>query len=151
MKTSHLTVRVLGTKFSVNAYDSVQSIVLTEGSVAVRDNNEKNAAKMLPNEMYTYNSTTGERSIKPVDSSKYISWTEGHLLLEKTPLNEVIIRLQQFYGTKIVFDAERSSWIPISGKLELRHGLDSALDHLKRLAPISYTYNTEDEITIRNK
>ena len=39
----------------------------------------------------------------------------------------------------------------ISGKLELRNGFESALNHLKLLAPISYTRSGEREfdITIR--
>ncbi len=151
VETSEIKVKVLGTRFNVSAYDSAQSVVLLEGSVAVRDNAEQNTVKIVPNEMYTFDATTGERAVKPVDAEKYASWIEGCLLLEKTPLNEVLIRLQQYFGVKIIFDTEQSNWIPISGKLELRNGIETALNHLKLLAPITYTSENEGEITIRKK
>ncbi len=152
VETAQLKVKVLGTKFNVNAYDSAQSVVLIEGSVAVRDNIAANSMEMLPNEMFIFDAETGERTIKPVDSDKYVSWKEGYLLLDMIPLNEVLTRLQQFYGVEINFDAQESNWIPISGKLELRDGLETALNHLKLLAPITFSHEADGGgITIRRK
>ena len=77
-----------------------------------------------------------------------ISWTEGFLQFKSAPLEQVFMQLQHFYGVRINCDSHLTEEIMISGKLELRTGLESALNHLKLLAPISYMRSGEREIDI---
>ena len=151
VETSHMEVRVLGTRFNVNAYDEKQSVVLVSGSVDVTALEQGESSRIRPEEMFTYDARTGERQIRLVDTDNFVSWTEGFLQFKSAPLEQVFMQLQHFYGVRINCDSHLTEEIMISGKLELRTGFESALNHLKLLAPISYTRSGEREfdITIR--
>ena len=148
VETSHMEVRVLGTRFNVNAYDEKQSVVLVSGSVDVTALEQGESSRIRPEEMFTYDARTGERQIRLVDTNNFVSWTEGFLQFKSAPLEQVFMQLQHFYGVRINCDSHLTEEITISGKLELRTGLESALNHLKLLAPISYTRSGEREIDI---
>ncbi|WP_302927326.1 FecR family protein [Alistipes shahii] len=148
VETSHMEVRVLGTRFNVNAYDEKQSVVLVSGSVDVTALEQGESSRIRPEEMFTYDACTGERQIRLVDTNNFVSWTEGFLQFKSAPLEQVFMQLQHFYGVRINCDSHLTEEITISGKLELRTGLESALNHLKLLAPISYTRSGEREIDI---
>ena len=148
VETSHMEVRVLGTRFNVNAYDEKQSVVLVSGSVDVTALEQGESSRIRPEEMFTYDARTGERQIRLVDTNNFVSWTEGFLQFKSAPLEQVFMQLQHFYGVRINCDSHLTEEIMISGKLELRTGLESALNHLKLLAPISYMRSGEREIDI---
>ncbi len=148
VETSHMEVRVLGTRFNVNAYDEKQSVVLVSGSVDVTALEQGERNRIRPEEMFSYDARTGERQIRAVDTDSFVSWTEGFLKFQSAPLQQVFTRLQQFYGVRIHCNSRLTEEIVISGKLELRTGLESALNHLKLLAPISYARSGEREIDI---
>ena len=106
------------------------------------------SSRIRPEEMFTYDARTGERQIRLVDTNNFVSWTEGFLQFKSAPLEQVFMQLQHFYGVRINCDSHLTEEIMISGKLELRTGLESALNHLKLLAPISYMRSGEREIDI---
>ena len=138
----------MGPRFNVNAYDEKQSVVLVSGSVDVTALEQGESSRIRPEEMFTYDARTGERQIRLVDTNNFVSWTEGFLQFKSAPLEQVFMQLQHFYGVRINCDSHLTEEITISGKLELRTGLESALNHLKLLAPISYTRSGEREIDI---
>lgn len=148
VETSHMEVRVLGTRFNVNAYDEKQSVVLVSGSVDVTALEQGKSNRIWPEEMFSYDARTGERQIRSVDTDNFVSWTEGFLMFQSAPLKEVFTQLQHFYGVQIHCDSHLTEEIAISGKLELRTGIEGALNHLKLLVPIFYTRSGEREIDI---
>lgn len=148
VETEHMEVRVLGTRFNVNAYDEKQSVVLVSGSVDVIALEQGERNRIRPKEMFTYDARTGERQIRPVDTDNFVSWTEGFLQFQSAPLEQIFTQLQHFYNVRIIYDPLLTEEITISGKLNLRNGLESALKHLGLLVPISYTYSGEHEIKI---
>lgn len=148
VETSRMTVRVLGTQFNVNAYDDRQSVVLISGSVDVKGSGQENGRRISPDEMFTYDAATGESEVSRVNTDNFVSWKEGFLQLEKSPLNQVFMQLQHFYGVRIDCDESMAENLTISGKLELRNGLENALSHIRLLAPISFKYTGEKEMKI---
>lgn len=148
VETSQMTVRVHGTQFNVNAYDDRQSVVLVSGSVDVTGAGQESGCRISPDEMFTYDAATGESAVSRVNTDNFVSWKEGFLQLDKAPLNQVFMQLQHFYGVRIDCDESMAEGLTISGKLELRTGLENALNYIRLLAPISYTYTGEREMKI---
>lgn len=148
VETSHMEVRVLGTRFNVNAYDGKQSVVLVSGSVEVAVPEQGERSRIRPDEMFTYDAGTGKRQISSVNTDNFVSWTEGFLQFRSAPLEQVFEQLQHFYDVRINYDSQLTEEITISGKLNLRNGLESALQHLKLLVPITYTHSADGEIDI---
>ena len=83
-----------------------------------------------------------------VDTDNFVSWIDGFLQFRSVPLGQVFTQLQHFYGVRINYDPGCMEGIRISGKLELRTGIESALKHLRLLAPISYVRTNEHEIDV---
>lgn len=136
--TEQATVRVLGTKFSINAYkdNNKELIVLVEGSVQVLKENQ-NSITLLPNEMATVSVDEIERT--NVDASEYNSWHSGMMVFNKTPLNEVLRKIERYYN--VSFESNHNMALnkkTVSGKLILSKNLDSVMASVSILSSIDY-------------
>ncbi len=148
VETSQIKIKVLGTQFNVNAYDDTQSVVLVSGSVGVTAKRNGSNDHLSPNEMYTYNSETNSQQISQVNTSDYTSWIEGYLQFNNMSLDKVFKQLQNVYDITLLFDVNQAKEYKINGKLELKGGIDNALNIIKLLAPVAYYHQSESEIKI---
>lgn len=100
VKTNELTVQVLGTSFSVTAYDDDQkvSVVLKEGRVKVLSPDNQLAYEMKPNEELSYDLYHKSANVRQVSAEEMTSWIDGILRFKGEPLSEVIKKLARWYG-----------------------------------------------------
>lgn len=141
IRTDKMTVEVLGTRFNVNAYEgsTTQSIVLVEGSVAVRTQDNKRAV-LKPNERYAQTNDT--HRIDRVDVSNYISWVEGYYSFENEKLGVILQKLSDYYGVNITCDSQTYN-LQCTGGLDLKDDLKRVLDGLSQSTPTEYTHDKE--------
>ena len=151
VETENVNVTVLGTEFNVNSYGTTQSVMLVNGKVKVTDKKEGGSYELFPGELFEIDVLTGQKSIKNVDAENFISWTNGYLKFESLPMKQVLTQLQSFYGIKMVIGGGLNDSLLISGKLELRKGMDKALESLCLISSLDYTWLTEDSISITAK
>lgn len=144
VKTKDFDVKVLGTTFNVSAYkdDAIASVVLVEGKVEVDNNNQKTTIR--PNEKIAI--THGESTVSIVDVNEYISWKDYIMLFAEHRVGDVFTRLSRYYGVHIECDPSIASY-PVSGKLDLKSGINNSLDILTELLDIKY--KTEPDGSIR--
>ena len=73
VKTSHLKVKVLGTKFNVHAYPEDKKTIATleSGSIVVQKSNDEDIITLSPDEQLEYDNPTGEFNKKIIDASLY--------------------------------------------------------------------------------
>lgn len=140
IKTNHLEVNVLGTKFSVSAYteDVQQSVVLVSGSVSVKNKEQAKDTHIIPNQMFSFNTTSKQSDIKTVDVENYISWINGYLLLHSENLNGVIQKLERHYNVTFAYDRNSFNDIRVSGKLDLKEKIEDVLNFISIATPINY-------------
>ncbi len=103
-----LNIEVLGTAFNVNNRRGSNQVILNEGSVRLdlsamdwqEWTHQSNESYLLmePGEMVVVDQDEKEISKKIVNPKNYISWTEGVLIFDKTPLEEVIRMIEDNYG-----------------------------------------------------
>lgn len=140
VKTTCFDVEVLGTAFNVNAYkeDNRASVVLVRGAVKIKDGNNKEI-RLEPNELAEIEKgrICGKQ---PVCAGEYTAWTKGLLILHDEPLPSVFLKLERYYGQKIVFDAEHPVK-PLHGKLDLHEDLEEILRLISVTAPVTYRKN----------
>lgn len=151
VETDNVNITVLGTEFNVNSYGTTQSVMLVNGKVNVTDKKEGGSYELFPGELFEIDVLTGEKSIKNVDAENFISWTNGYLKFESLPMKQVLTQLQSFYGIKMVIGGGVNDSLLISGKLELRKGMDKALESLCLISSLDYIWLTEDSISITAK
>lgn len=135
VRTHDLAVRVLGTRFNVQAYedDAQTSVVLSSGSVKVKANSSAQDVTLKPSQMYDYNGE--DYSVKTVDVYRYISWMDGILFVNDEGLDILFNKLSRYYGVDIEYDEEMRSEI-CSGKVDLKDDVGEVLDGLTFSFPI---------------
>lgn len=140
VKTAGFDVEVLGTAFNIQAYkdENHASVALVRGAVKIKDGNNKEI-QLEPNELASIEkgSLLGKRQ---VCADEYAAWTKGVLILHDEPLPEVFLKLERYYGEKIVFAAEHPVK-PLHGKLDLHEGLEEILRLISVTAPVAYRKN----------
>ena len=97
-------VKVLGTKFDVNAYSGEKNIrvVLESGRVELYQlSNHDFKYTLSPGEMATFNLEDKKLTIDKVKPELFSSWKEGVLIFRDKPMTEVLDELQRRYNIDI--------------------------------------------------
>lgn len=141
---NEITVKVLGTRFNIAAYENEHNIevVLQEGKVLFNSKEMKKSYTMKPNDIVIYNKTLHNISIDVVKPEKYLAWTEGKLVFRNDPLDVVARRLARWYNIDV--DVK----VSLTEDLRLRatfidENLEDVLDLLKRTLPIDYRIESQ--------
>jgi transmembrane sensor len=147
---SSLNVEVLGTEFLLYSRNQRNKVILKEGSVKVRFNEEQRQPLLMePGDVVTADKA-GSLSVKhkqPI--SNFIPWKDHRFIFESTSLSEVISHISEFFGDNIVINDERIGNKTITGSF-------SATSARELLVIISEIYNLEigqskDKIILREK
>lgn len=101
------SVKVLGTRFNVKAYPEEEQIeiALSEGSVEFSGTTvegKKAEATLIPNDFLVLDKQTGNVRLENRDLGKYISWYQNILIFDDTPMQEVAVTLERWYGVKVI-------------------------------------------------
>ena len=136
VRTRKLAIRVLGTRFNVNAYEDEEGaqVVLANGSVRVTSDANAEDIYLKPSQMYDYKGE-GKGIVTSVDVDKYISWVEGLIYVTDERLDVLMIRLSRYYGEEIRFDESIVNQ-RCSGKVDLKDDLGDVLEGLTFSFPI---------------
>ncbi|MDR1681100.1 MAG: FecR domain-containing protein [Prevotellaceae bacterium] len=149
VKSSALTIEVLGTAFNVSAYSSdiEQAVVLVEGSVAVAAGRQK--MRLLPNQRFSTGGAGGNQ-VDNVDVTDYTCWRHGWIQTNTTSLEELATRLSRYYDREIVCDA-RVAHLKCFGKLVLFDDPDKVLHTISKNMNIEYRYKNTKTIILYPK
>ncbi|MDR1222937.1 MAG: FecR domain-containing protein [Tannerella sp.] len=129
VNTSDIEISVLGTSLDVSAYagSDSQTVALVEGSVAVKNRFSGKHLTIKPGELAV--SDVNGLETHPADLKRYISWKEGFLIFDDTPLPEALQRIEQYYNLRFsIPDSLDLRNITCSGKLSLSLSLDNVLE-----------------------
>lgn len=153
VETGNMDVKVLGTEFNVNGKES--TVVLVRGSVSVASragDNGEFSYRLVPGQKFTRNPENGSGTIAEVDTDDYTSWTNGYLKFDRLPVCRVIEKIGEYYNVSIDTSAlDGLDACPISGKLDLRVRVDTALVNLEFLAPVSFEKISDSEYRLTVK
>ena len=131
--TNDLTIEVLGTTFNVNEKGNKTEVVLEEGRIKLNLKRDfEQEIFMAPGELVAYSvqqtGTIEKRQIKP---ERHTSWKDGVLEFEDTALREVMMRIEEIYGWRPVYQKEELPERRISMGLP-SNDLESVLTMLSR-------------------
>ena len=147
--TSDFGVKVYGTKFNVSKYSNEpSSIILVEGKIGLALANSKEKI-LLPSEQATI---TDEQTIEThkIDVERFISWKDGYLSFNKTPISEVLQQISRYYN--LSFDYSKDINLhkrTCTGKIYLSENLDNVMHTVALLSNTTY-YNENNKIYITN-
>lgn len=134
--TSDFKVRVYGTKFNLSSYGGTShSVVLVEGSVSVVTDAAETLLK--PSEQLLISEGTFKQQV--VDVTRYISWKDGFLLLDKTPMTEVLEQVGRYYNLSFNYEQDMNlQRRTCSGKIYLSENLDNVMTTIALLSATRY-------------
>ncbi|MDQ2179654.1 FecR family protein [Marinifilum sp. D714] len=134
-------VKVLGTSFNVNAYSDLNEIVTTlvEGRVEVSDTLFGNKVKLLPNEQFRFNKSTGEILKQVVNTDIYTAWKDGRFVFENESLEDIMTRLSRWYNVEVSFLNESVKKLRFSGDLTRYDNIDQILELIEVTQKVKFT------------
>ncbi len=116
VKAGGIVVRALGTHFDVRHEHGQTDVMLAEGSVRVSAGN-RIAATLSPGQVIRLrgNQTT---SLDLVDTTRLLSWTNGRVRFESTPLEAAVAEVNRYTDKGIDLAPDVPGQIQVSGTFE---------------------------------
>lgn len=144
VQVNHLNIKVLGTKFNVDAYNDNKSIsvALVEGSVVLQDHSEEGSKELMslsPNQVATLD-TTSQKLIKTdvPAMDKYTAWVNGRIVFFGDPIQTVVNKLSKWYNAEIVISDKRLENYRFTGTF-INEPLEQVLNVLSLTSKMNYT------------
>lgn len=129
------TVKVLGTEFNVNTYDSgTAKIALVQGAVKVVG--AKDSLQLYPGQEAVY--TPDQLSAAPFDETDVLSWRIGKFIFSNAKLEEVCHVIPRLYGISLEIDNKDAGNKRFSGIIDRHQPVENLLKALKATNGIDY-------------
>lgn len=150
VRAGELKIRVLGTKFNVNASTLIPQITATliEGSIEAVTG--KKNILMKPNQQLKYDTSSGRVSLTELtNASREIRWTQNVWVLSDTPLLDICQRLEQQFNIKIIIMNDELIGKSFTGEFYTNESLESILKTMQISTPFEYEYKGKNIILSR--
>ena len=144
--TETFDIKVLGTKFNVEAYKGMEGFTtaLMEGSVEVTDRKNKDkSVRLYPAQKVAFRN--GELCKSPIDNYDVYRWREGLICFKETRFADLMRQLEKNYGVRILINNEAVKEKVFSGKFRTTDGIDNALRLLHKEG--HYTFEWDENKT----
>jgi len=130
-------VKVLGTKFNMNAYpeENYVEVILEEGKVEFTIVGKTSGVEMKPNERLVCKNNSV--IINNTDPLKYSGWMDGKLIFRGDPMSEVARRIERWYNVEVELvdkDLEKDIF---RGTFQ-DDSLEEVLHYISMTSPIRY-------------
>ena len=137
--TAALVTEDLGTSFLIQARDRVASVLVLEGSVAVRSDTSGNGRGLaVTRGQLARLAGPGLVSVTDVaDADAMVRWLEGQLEFRKTLLSEVQGAFERWYGVRIELPKASLAAVPVTASFT-GQSTDQALRTLAQLLALDY-------------
>lgn len=139
VKTSTVTIRVLGTSFNVSSYpdDDFVSAVLKEGKIRMEENDAGffvDPVDLLPNQIAIFKKGGKDIQVRKTNSENYTIWTDGVLKFENEEINSLITKVERFYNISIELKRPEIGRERITGKLDLNVGMPEVFEYISKVS-----------------
>ena len=151
VETTKGEVRVLGTKFNVEAYSDMTGFrtSLVEGSVKVTGLGGK-AESVVLSPGQEAQLVGGRLRVSSMDGDDNLRWREGLMCFKNATFTGLMKRMEKCYGVRIVVENRRMDSYVCSGKFRIADGIDRVLHVLQRDAGYTFARSQDgDTIYIR--
>jgi transmembrane sensor len=139
-----LKVKVLGTRFNINAYETGKTaeVVLEEGAVELIDT-KTNADfyRMKPGERVKINLETSRYSSGIVNTARYTSWREGIVNIYDLSIEDLVKRLEKRYNQQFELSPEVRN-LRYTFTIE-NEPLEDVLKLMERITPVKVEQTDE--------
>ncbi len=138
VETSRMDVKVLGTRFNVNAYtdNEVVSTTLVDGSVEVASGTQKPIMLEPGEQAY---GEAGELEKREVNIRLYTSWIDGRFMFNNVELEEIAKQISRWYDVEIFFTNENVKRTRFTGGMVKFKPLDDLIRMIESTSPVRFS------------
>ncbi|OJU56347.1 MAG: hypothetical protein BGN96_14675 [Bacteroidales bacterium 45-6] len=131
------TVRVLGTRFNVSAYNGRNmETTLVRGSVEVSNLSGKQLLK--PNQQASISQGDKFIHVKEVNTDIYTSWIDGVFEFRSIPLSQIMEQLAQWYDIRVVYENPQLKDVRFTGSLYKGNALGYTLQIIEDISEVQF-------------
>lgn len=135
-----ITIKVTGTEFNLTSYanDTELRLTLVKGNVAILNEKDNSEILVKPMEEIVIPDRMAPPKLRQqADVHLNTAWKEGFLLFDNTPMDEVIKRMERWYGVKFIISDSSILNNNFTGEFK-SESLSQVLDFLKKSSFIGY-------------
>lgn len=148
VNTSKIKIRVFGTHFNIKENQEKATVALLEGKVQVLNQKNESLSFLDPGEKLEVNED--EILLKKIkNTNALVAWTNGILVFDEEPFENVINYLENWYGVQIKLDNKLYNKHQYTFKVKTE-SLREVLDLISVITPINYKING-DQVLIERK
>ena len=138
VETSRMDVKVLGTRFNVNAYtdNEVVSTTLVDGCVEVASGTQKPITLVPGEQAY---GEAGELEKREVNIRLYTSWIDGRFMFNNVELEEIAKQISRWYDVEIFFTNENVKRTRFTGGMVKFKPLDDLIRMIESTSPVRFS------------
>ncbi len=138
VETVSARVKVLGTKFNVSAYPDQKNVsaFLQEGKVLFSKKSESlfdHWVELSPDDQVVLNKESNNITVKKADPVYYQLWKEGIIRFENQTVNQLLLRVEQYFNITVRLKDTEKGEQRISGKLDVNRQLDEVLEYIEKI------------------
>lgn len=147
VKTDHINVEVIGTKFNVKAYEEDErvEVSLTEGKVGVYIEDQAKSSFLDPGQQAYYDKRTKMLTTHMVNVNHYTSWKDGKYYFRALPLKEIASQLERIFNVRIHITSLKLQNIVLTGDFVRNENLEQILRVIEITADKQLKYRIEED------
>lgn len=111
-------VKVLGTAFDVEVYDTTTMVATLERGAISYVHGSLSEIVLRPGEQLTYKTGSNQPRVSKVNTRLYTAWKDHLFCFEEQRLSEIMTILARWYDLKVRFDSEELKNVELSGTLD---------------------------------
>ncbi|GAB3647227.1 FecR family protein [Echinicola sediminis] len=141
VSSKNLSTTALGTAFNINTFDKDQlDVSLVHGKVKVENHQTKEKIILAPGQKLSYFESDHKTVVGDFDGLQVTGWKDGILYLKNAKYDQVINRLENWYGVTISTTGKpKLSWT-LTGKYE-HESLEMVLNRMSYVEHFDYSIN----------
>jgi ferric-dicitrate binding protein FerR (iron transport regulator) len=123
-----MKVKVYGTEFLVNAYDTSNiETILIEGSVGILNDKNVEVYRLKPNQKIVFNPEHNRYFVTKVNPDFYTAWKDGKFLFKKTSLKKIFKQLETWHDINVICSNDSIRKRTFTGIIDRTTELDEIL------------------------
>lgn len=140
VRTFDMDIKVLGTSFNISAYgnDDCVRTTLVEGKVVVANKHDECEYTMTPGHAWTYTRSTDKAEMTECDTELYTSWVRGIFKFRDMPLEEIMQKLNRWYGCSVRFENEQLKQLRFSGVAKKDRPIGYLLEMIQSITKVDF-------------
>ncbi len=148
VRTSGMTVRVLGTRFNVSAYREYPlQATLVQGGVEVESAGEK--VRLTPGQQAEIKSGHASIAVREVNTDIYTAWMMDAFNFENVSLEDIVSLLSRWYGAEMEFASPALRSIRYSGTILRKESLDYVLEMIQKVSDVEFVKGNGNKVIVK--